>query len=285
MDLTLLTFNVGLLNLIGKRVAPAPYVDERMAALAPALLDCGADVLALQEIYDERHRRLLLEALAPVYPHICALGRTRNFGLGNGLMTLSKQPHEAALLIYQHASLDERLFCEKAAHLLRMTLGKTTVTLTNTHLTAGGAFWHPEHASMDRIRDLQIYQLVDALRSADTDVMLILGDLNTGPGVSQSNYARLLELGFIDLHAWMKPDSNEVTWEPRNPLNRNGPHRTSPPQRIDHVFVRAVDLRSGLVEPLGAEIVYREPLVQTRSGEVTLSDHYGVRARLRLRRL
>jgi len=273
-----------LLHLLGKRVAPAPHVDERLAALAPALLDSGADVIALQEIYDERHRRLLVEALAAVYPHVCALRRTRSFGLGSGLMTLSKQPHEATLLVYQHASLDERLFGEKAAQLLRMTFGKKRVTLANTHLTAGGVFWHPERSSMDRIRDLQIDQLVTALRSADTDIMLILGDFNTGPGVSQSNYARLLELGFIDLHAWMKPKSNEVTWEPWNPLNRNGPHRTSPPQRIDHVLVRAADLRSGLVKPLGVDIVYREALVQTRSGEVTLSDHYGVRVHVRLGR-
>ena len=87
MIFSLTTFNVGLLEIFGGLYRPVPFVGERLRALPDALVNLGSDVIALQEIYSDVHRRYLSSEVREVYPFYAPLQRDRVHGLENGLMT------------------------------------------------------------------------------------------------------------------------------------------------------------------------------------------------------
>lgn len=145
------------------------------------------------------------------------------------------------------------------------------------HVTSGGLRLHPESPASESVRAQQVEEILAAARSEAA--IVIAGDLNAGPGVSQVNYDQIIAAGYLDcLAACGKQD--QATWDPLNPLNATGPHRTSPPQRCDHIFVQRSALEKGIVTLAGAETVFREPIVSVPGQRVTLSDHYGVTATL-----
>lgn len=276
--LTLLTFNVGLLSLLGGRIQPAPHVLERLAALPDALLDSHADVIALQEIYAESHRRFLISRLRDAYPHAAYSRGGRLPGLESGLMVFSRHAVTAEFERFRTGTIDEMLFDRKGILATTITAGAfPSMALFNVHTTAGGLFSHPESARVDAIRNRQIEQLLNLTESRRDAMTLIAGDLNAGPGVSENNYRLLEKRGFMDVHRMLHRDCNDPTWEPTNLLNRNGPHKTSPPQRIDHVFVRSCDLDAKVIRPVSSSIVFKEARVPVSGNrKVTLSDHYGL---------
>ena len=56
--LTVVTFNAGLLDveIFGQSILqPAPFVNERLLVLPKALAKTNADVIALQEVYEQKH--------------------------------------------------------------------------------------------------------------------------------------------------------------------------------------------------------------------------------------
>jgi len=53
---------------------------------------------------------------------------------------------------------------------------------------------HPESAEADRLRTLQIRQIL-SVADAEQGTVMIAGDLNAGPGVSDGNFRSILELG------------------------------------------------------------------------------------------
>jgi endonuclease/exonuclease/phosphatase family metal-dependent hydrolase len=279
---SLATFNVGLLEILGGLYRPVPFVKERLHALPNALRNFGTDVIALQEIYTDVQQSYLASAVRDVYPFYGPSQRQRVFGLENGLMTLSKLPISSALELFRCALPDERVLDNKGMLVSRISTSATTeVLLLNIHTTAGGSVFHPESARTDRVRARQIAQVLDRADREETEeraLVIVCGDLNAGPGVSEGNYRQFEERGFVDVHDGLHKYDQEATWDPKNWLNRAGPHHTSPPQRVDHVFVRYRDLKLGRVQPLESRIQSKEEIVTTSdTGKVTLSDHYSVR--------
>jgi len=272
----ILTYNVGLLDFLFGRVRPAPYVEERLRALPGALLELDADIIALQEIYSTRHRLWVQAALRATYPHaVQADARAPVVGLPDGLLVFSKFPVAARFAFFTSAPVDERLLARKGILCADVALPGAKLTLLNVHTTAGGIFQHPEN--IDGIRELQLKQLFGVAAGCKSDIVLIVGDINAGPGVSDRNYRSFEANGYVDLHRAANAGAEEPTWESSNPLNRAGPHRTSPPQRVDHVFARQDDVRFCRCTPLWSRIVLREPRVGIPGrGAVPVSDHYGV---------
>lgn len=278
MRLSLLTLNAGLLRFLGDRFQPAPHVQARAEALPAALLDSGADVIALQEVYEEPHRRLLQARLAATHAHVARPPAGTAWGLENGLMVFSRHELQAtSLRLFRAGMLEERLFDHKGVLAAELVLGGLPLAIFNVHTTAGGAFTHPEHRRCDRVRADQIGEVL-AWVSERGATPVVVGDLNAGPGVSDANYRLLERGGFTDVHRLCNGAAAEadVTWDPRNALNARGPHRTSPPQRIDHVFLRASDVERRAMRPLSSAVVLREAQVATADGPVTVSDHYGL---------
>lgn len=98
-SLKLLTYNVGLLRIrvCGKEVfANPPFSKQRMPFLPPAILGIGADIIALQECYEECHFKELYKPLKSSYPHVAwQKSKTKLFQCSNGLVLLSKWPIES----------------------------------------------------------------------------------------------------------------------------------------------------------------------------------------------
>jgi len=279
-SLTLLSFNVGLLkiNLLGiPLLTPAPYIEDRLKAMPGHLLALNADIIALQEIYKQKHRDYLVKALKKTYKYWTYKKTNNPIGLNNGLMFFSKHPiEETKLTLFKNNTIDEKLFADKGILSISIHAGDIgRVRIYNTHTTAGGVLTHPESEKCNAIRQQQVDQLLHMARQ-DGCPSIIMGDLNAGPGVSEENYQSIVQNGFVDPAAESGDGANQeesITWDPQNPLNAEGPHRHCPPQKVDHIFVS-----EPLLQKLAAartETVLTEPCVRKDGARFPLSDHYG----------
>jgi endonuclease/exonuclease/phosphatase family metal-dependent hydrolase len=279
-----LSLNVGLLDCLFGRIRPTPFVEERLRALPQTLFDLEPDIVALQEIYSASHCQWLQTAVAHHYPYVGRIATRGVLGLANSLLVLSRFPLKSRLTLFDSAPLEERLFDRKGVLCLDISLPIGQLTLHNLHTTAGGLFRHPEHSVSDRYRERQLNQVFKQASESKGLVTLIVGDVNAGPGVSDENYRLFETNGYTDLHSLANGGLEEPTWEPTNPLNIDGPHRTSPPQRIDHIFARTKDVKLGRCVPTSSKIVLREPRVVVQGKKsISVSDHYGIMTELALR--
>jgi endonuclease/exonuclease/phosphatase family metal-dependent hydrolase len=283
MIFRILSLNAGLLTILGRSI-PSPFVGERLAQLPDQIRNTGADVVLLQEVYGDAARRGIASVLLDLYPHGLYPRERRLLGLQNGVMTLSRFPASGRTILFHDAPLDESLLDSKgflhSTHLLDDGL---KLHILNAHTTAGGLFHHPENPRVNRIRSLQIRQMLCTQAGLPSPVV-IAGDMNAGPGVSETNFRQVLDAGFVSIHDLVNGDSAQPTWDPLNPLNSRGPHRNCPPQRIDHVFVRAQDLDSALLEPISSRICLQDAVVSVNGNQrVSISDHYGIIVELSVR--
>lgn len=277
---SVLTFNAGLFEVraFGLRVVkPAPFIEERFKALAPALANSGADIVLLQEVFDPRHRASLVMSLEHVYPFV-ALHESdaRWMNQGHGLMVLSKHQIAASAFVRFNAqSPVERLFVEKGYLITDIYMaGLGRFIVLNTHVVAG---INPESPRAEAVRGRQLDQLGRGQAWIDCPVILG-GDFNAGPEASAVNYRQMLDQGYADTFTEVLrlADGTQVTWDPDNPLNAEGPHWSCPPQRCDHLLLKRKDgcFPHRIRE---SRIVFTEPLVAIGSDNpVPLSDHYGV---------
>ncbi len=281
MKLRIVTLNAGLLSVLGGRLEFAPFVAERLAALPAALRRLDADVVALQEVYRQEHRELILAQLRDVFPHVAYRRERRNRGIENGQLTLSRTPVTGSLTLFRDATIDEKVVDNKGVLSCRIDLGGGGgLLLLNLHTTAGSFLLHPEAPKTNRVRSRQIRQAL-SLAAPEAGPTILAGDLNAGPGVSEENFRQVLAAGYDSAYDLTHAPDQVCTWDPANRLNSNGPHKTSPPQRIDHVFLRRTDLAAGRIRLLQSAICCSEETVPTPAGEVvSVSDHYGLQVDL-----
>jgi endonuclease/exonuclease/phosphatase family metal-dependent hydrolase len=278
-EISLLTFNAGLLSAFGGLLEPAPFVRERLASLPQALADFGADFVLLQEVYDGTTVRSLARGLRSFYPYVATPWKSRRFSLGSGLMVLAREPVTTEFHPFRAGVWEERMLADRG-YLVIHTL--FDLTILNFHATAGGVLRKPQSPITERTRGRQIDEMLAGMSRIETPI-IVAGDLNAGPNASAINYHSLEAGSLVDAYALLNPDANEPTWDPTNSLNAGGPHTSSPPQRCDHIFVRHRDLNQRRLEILRTDVVLTEKIVPTLSGNVTLSDHYGVSATFRIR--
>jgi endonuclease/exonuclease/phosphatase family metal-dependent hydrolase len=304
----LMVYNVGLLRLRLfyklQVFANPPFADERFAHIPKALLSSGADIIALQEIYEDCHVNSLISQVKHIYPFY-ARGHERDNGkwqhpsqsndqkqkpsmatsfsewkFHNGLLLLSKYPIESAALIkHKRAALLEQIMGSKSMLAARVRSPLGMLFLLNVHATAGGER-DPEDTNVDIIRQHEMEEVVsvcnEELQKNPSSKAIILGDLNAGPYSSVTNFNYVVENGFEDMLEGYDATTHH-TWHPENPLNKVGPHANGPIQRIDHILTH----RSTDFESVDASILYREPCVETGMGLSTISDHYAVLCTLR----
>jgi len=270
------TLNAGLLRLqLGRWTLfePVPRVNERIAGLARLLGALDVDVLAMQEVFVRGARTRLVDQLCATFPN--AAFADSSSWVGNGLVTLSRHPIEdSEFQRFDHDFMMVRPFATFGLLRTRVRLPDgPPLQLFNTHLTAG-PFGDPERGRVERMRDRQIRQLLDAADAQAAPVVLT-GDFNAGPDVSTDNYRRFAAAGFVDAFDQAENHGSPLraTWTPENALTHTGPHSSSPPQRIDHVFVR------GAADPAASCVTIADAV--DRAG-APLSDHRLVVADLRL---
>jgi endonuclease/exonuclease/phosphatase family metal-dependent hydrolase len=194
-------------------------------------------------------------------------------------MVLSRSPLGSARVVAFRAGPPiERVFSQRALLDCTLTLpGVGGCRIVNVHLTAGGVRADGMSARVEAYRRRQIDQLL-AHAAAGSGPVLIVGDLNAGPEASAANFRQLLEGGFSDAFVEAGEAGYGITWDPGNSLNA-GYAPSPPPQRIDHVLVRADDPTPFRVTE--AAVVLREPIVALEGrAPVSVSDHYGLMARI-----
>lgn len=258
---------------------PTPFVDERLKMMSNALRSTEADIIVLQEIYEDAHKRRLADELADQYPHHTWASDGGWVRFSNGLMLLSRFPiDEMRFTRYFDAPLDEHVLTSKGFLRSRVHTPFGHIRLFNTHTVAGG-IGHPEHVRCEQARTKQFAQLCDAIREDEDSLTLAVGDFNAGPEASPHNYEMLLAYGLIDAYTAADHRSGPlVTWDPQNPLNINGPHKMCPAQRIDHVMLTPGASKKLRVET--ADVLLHQATVPVRTRAVTPSDHYAFRVRL-----
>lgn len=277
--LKLLTYNAGLfrISLFGKSLfAPAPFVEERFAELAPALLSCDADIVALQEVFDDEHQQHLSKTLAAAYPFQSSWTQRRYGRMHSGLMIFSKYPIvSSGGRRFRHVPWDEDIFVEKGMLFATIDAGPFgRLALANCHHTSGGAIRNPEGAFTDDARRRQYQDLFVSLGSVPVEKRLALGDFNSGPEATDTSYRELVSGGYADAWAICHGRESAPTWHPGNPLNARGPHRKYAAQRLDHILANDTFLRES--PPVDARVVFSELSVEVPGGLVSISDHYGL---------
>lgn len=275
----IITFNAALLRLsFGPWVAfePVPYVSERLRFLCHRVRDLDSDVVVLQEVFGGQTQRLVAEQASPSYPY--SLLDDRSSAMGSGLMVLSRHPMSDTMQLTFRSNpfLARAIVAFGAQRVAVHVPGQRPTVVVNTHLTAG-LLSGPESRSVNAQRARQIDELAELAvrRPRFGGLEVIAGDFNAGPDASRSNYMRIVEAGFTDAYtsADKRCGDQTVTWSTENVLAARGPHATSPPQRVDHVFYAA----GGPFRADMAEIVFVDDRVPLSDGSaVPMSDHYGL---------
>lgn len=276
-----LTYNAGLLDfkILGKSVIkPADWIEQRFAALQPALQNLDADIIALQEVYEPKHKESLKAGLAAMYPHCSVSPLKGSSVVPASLMTFSKWPIISEKFTrFSQMPLAEKMVDNKGFLLSVVDAPGGPLNVVNVHTTAGGTI-HPEHPKTDRIRGHQLQQLCESISGQGATLMA--GDFNCGT-VSKGNYVQLLEAGYTDTWTRTSPQDTGYTWDPASVLNVGGAHTKwgCPAQRIDLILLNASALT--WLEPKSARRAFVDQDVRiSTSLSVTLSDHFGVLATL-----
>ena len=286
MKLKILTINLGLLELrfFGLTIFKSPAIEERLTKIPQELIKKDADIIAIQEVYDKKHKKILKKLLKPHYPFIITSNRGGIIGLKFSLMLFSKFPISAAKIkFFKCESIGEKIFDSKGFITAIIKIDShNKLRFVNIHTTAGGALFHPESQRTNSIRQKQLNQVFQSLKSSEKIPTILLGDFNAGPNVSEENYTYLLKQGFIDIVQYYITKNNYkddfISWDPNNFLNAELKiFKTSPPQRIDHILLS--ENFFNMSELIYVKTVFDEKVVCTKDGQnVTISDHYGLLA-------
>ena len=274
----IVTYNVGLLDIrfFGRLIFEfAPNTRARAKALGENLLDFDCDILVLQELYHKKDALQLLDILRLNFKYslFSKFSHIPNF-LGHGLAIFSKYPFSATQDIkFKQQLVDEGIFGPKgflAATIDIPLLGN--VFLINTHTSAGGFFQHPESEKTEACRHAQLMQIVNVSQDSGLN-SIIAGDLNCGIEASAKNFNSMLENDFKSVDNISNNVEKGPTWDPLNLLNICSPHKTSPPQRIDHILFS--NNFTKIIEVNSVTRCFTNTL--NVSGNLhTLSDHYGI---------
>jgi sphingomyelin phosphodiesterase 2 len=167
----LLTFNVGLLqmNLFGfiPIFSNPSYVSERRPFIPDKLRAINADIISIQECYEDKHANFIIQSLIDLYPYH-ARHRSPGFApwkFQNGLLFLSKYPILNSYIEKLDKASSLEMFMANKSNLI-MTVSIPSVgslTCVNSHTTAGGAT-HPEHPGVDSDREDELRQAVESCK-------------------------------------------------------------------------------------------------------------------------
>lgn len=261
----LLTFNTGLLEVaVGPvRFDPVPKLKARIQALPKNIIDTGADVVCLQEVYRQKDSDML-QQLRKNYPHIYRSPH-KNIMKNTGLCIMSKYAFRLVEELDFRASGVEKIVA-KGAVKIELTEGPFAGTIVvNSHFPYGG-FTSNSQTNWHTIKKRnQNIEYTHRHVGSETQNVLIAGDFNFGPDIAEDNYRNMLSLGYENI------SNGAITWDVENPLNLMFPLSVS--QSIDHIFLNSHF--SSMVKKVSSKRVFDTP-VDTKKGPLYLSDHFGL---------
>ena len=200
------TFNAYFLPTFFSEKADPDDDEKRAKRLAKRILAVGYDIIALNEVFDEDARGVLVNLLSPDYPHYVS----KLIGLispheDSGLMLFSKHPFEplpknkyqagrrgkgsskeVAFKVFVH-NYGKDYHADKGAGYVRILIPDTgrVINVVFTHLQAN--YDHYSQAELDKVRKVRYEQLFEIKHLIEGSMLLeqiqkedifILGDLN-----------------------------------------------------------------------------------------------------------
>jgi endonuclease/exonuclease/phosphatase family metal-dependent hydrolase len=258
-----------------------PYIKSRFNTALKILKKIDYDIVCLQEVYSRLHAQKIVEELKETYPYNVFYHAEKKWKWSSGLIILSKHPIPYSdFHKFQKSTIDEGLFVDKGFLEAEIAVNDYKIHLINTHTTAGGYFYHPEHKHTDQIREQQIHQMIRRSHERACDASIITGDINAGPKVSKTNFEIFKFYQYRDVFDF---STNLVTWEVENPLNKISFHASSPSQRIDHILYKPFGHTK--IKHEHSKILFKEATVKIgkkKKKSTTVSDHYAVASDLLL---
>ena len=201
----------------------------------------------------------------------------------NGLLMLSRHPLDETEI----TSFDSTVAQRSALHAVVDVPQFGPADLYCTHLAAQlEALEYPGEMfdSYEAEQAAQIEALLAWIEeTAETDRVVLMGDMNTGPAVADlnaelpDNYQMFVDAGWRN--PYLEQDSPACTFCGENTLIDGESNKA-----IDHVFVDFGEQTDALEVPATERILDETQSIETSMGEVelNLSDHYGVRTTVRL---
>lgn len=309
LRLKVLTYNVWLLDLpfqLGSHDNSA-----RLAVIPHELAKLDADIIALQEVWSESHKKTLKKDLQSMgYPHIYSEDIPASWLLrgwiGNGLLIASKyplilsaDPQDRILAFTDFTRPDEYLARKGALHVRVNIKNFGEVSFYNTHLGAvsfepSRKAFNPTHESRRQKQAQELFQFVQ--RTKENRAVILAGDFNAHSHVfSGGQYTdRVAE----DYHKFTCWTFDIISNQDCLNLQDSYAHvhsvkilhglkmmksnlysgsaffykEPSPPQRIDYIFISVTDK----IKIHHSEMVLTENLkIQHRAQDLPLSDHFG----------
>ena len=290
--LKILTYNVGLLKVLGSDYVPLVDERERLvpAELARLLQKESVDIVLLQEVWRTRQAKAVGDALAPlgytaIRPRVSSV-----LGLSSGLLLLVRTPLE--IVEWKFTRFAKNTFTESLARkgVLEATIedprSRSRIALVGTHTialdTKDGEPADQKQLGAFLVQAAQIVGTLERLSERGAVPAVLLGDFNVGAGYSDAAYRKIADTrGLEEAGTAVGPASDFISWDPQNLLVKYGRYPNEPPAKIDHIFLRGGASASWTVR--AARLVQRQTVDGLSIGlagttgpiPVPLSDHYG----------
>ncbi|MCX4241781.1 poly(A) polymerase [Paraliomyxa miuraensis] len=241
------------------------HTEQRIPAMLELLREQGADLVALQEV-TPRTLRAILAAPWVQRDYVVSDGPEASTVEPYGVVLLSRLPMRAWLRRAPGGGHKRTLLAE-------LELGDRVLHAAVVHLTSD------RKADAPVRRELELRQTLHDLHAMGARAAMLLGDLNADEGPLDH---ALREAGFEDLWSALRPGQEGATFDPRlNALARVA-SQSGRARRLDRVMMRD---EAGVLRGVGIERIGIEPSARDPEGRlVPISDHFGLRARLRVER-
>lgn len=300
-ELKVLNFNAWDLKAYG--IGFSRHIKDRMKILPSKLIESKADIITLQEMWENNTKKRLAEVMEKNgYPH--TYYNDGGIRLGNGLMIISKFPLKKSKVsdsYSQRTRLDEVLTKKAALHTLVEIPDFGTIDLYTTHL--GAVTFNDKHDTYNGVHKEkllnQLVQFSDWVRKTQSTFNIIVtGDFNlhyqeyAGQGHFKPEFAKdysylvkkLCNRGDA-INTYLKANEIEITDTPHytytreNPYVANGHFSSSPSEVNDYIFIcefADLTLTSSQLMFTGALPDSYKEIYRLRKLPQRLSDHYGI---------
>ncbi len=274
----ILTLNTGLLEIDFPLLRSITLVKDkniRVHGIIDMLKKSTYDVVMLQEIGGTLLKKVLKE-LSDIFPYHATHHTWKLFSYN--LLILSKIPLEKVHFTpFKKQTNFESWGITKGFLSVQVTWNNTPYHLINTHLVASGTNQGDSSPKTLRVRNQQIHQLKEYVRTHYTpdDIVIIGGDFNAGPLTCRENYDVIVdELYDVMQHL---PEHERITWSPKNPNVRKST-KQDPEKQLDGFYMRhhhyeqfkdAMNISRKFID----EVEITHP---RGTDQIVLSDHYGV---------
>jgi endonuclease/exonuclease/phosphatase family metal-dependent hydrolase len=297
--LSVLTYNLGLLRVIGINFVPtvrdrAEAAPEQIARFAR---EQSPDLIVLEEVWKNAQAKAITEALTPleyaiVRPKGCSI-----IGKEGGLLVAVRQP--LRIVSWSFSPFRKSTFIDSLGRkgilqaVIEDPVADARFMLLATHTVAvdtdrGTPVDEKQVAALTTHLRLVLSKLEQA-SAEDNLPVLVVGDFNVGPRYVEASYRLIADAPSIrEAGAVATPGEALLTWDPENPLVKFGRYPNEPGAKIDHVFLRNGStarwqvVRTSVVFTQTIAGLALVPSKGAASVPTPLSDHYGFFAELEL---